>query len=473
MKSKTRNLIKVIVFLLIGFLILNILYAVFRWKDTNGDYMSSFEALASLEDNTVDVLFVGPSYTFTTMNPAVFWEDYGLATFNMSISGQDKNSTVGCVKEVLKTQKPKVVMIDAAGSLFDKHEVQGNLYRNTIAMDLSLNDLEVISKSVDLKDRLNYILRWPIVHTRYKELQRYDFEQYMPSIYTMGYVYEYQMQERPYIPDIYIYDEVFDISETNKAWVDDLSALAEANGFSLAFYLTAGAADGPLQKTINGLALYLEEKGIPFVDYNKSPLVEELNYSTDFSDYRHMNAYGSQKLAKYIEAFLIENYDLTSHYGEAGYEPWGRALTYKNHIVASQAISANPDMHNIMAYVGALDSLVMVVATEGEYKASALDLQAACLAFGLTEEDYEKGGTWVIEDHEKIAELSEAGEYVKKVNSAENLVISKITGANDCFVTNASVGTLYYRNTDQNANGVYLFVYDKVTDKVICNLSFQ
>ena len=109
---KIKNAAKIIVFCILFLFFLNRIYDIFSWKDTAGDYTSSMEVFYDLEDNIVDVLFLGSSHVYCSIIPAILWEDYGMASFNMAISGQDLAGSYYNFKEALKTQDLKVVCVD-------------------------------------------------------------------------------------------------------------------------------------------------------------------------------------------------------------------------------------------------------------------------------------------------------------------------------------------------------------------------
>ena len=102
-----RKVLKTIEYILFAALVIGavaILYNVLSWKDTNGNYMSTTKQLYETDDNLIDVVFMGSSHCYCGIYPAVLWEDAGIAAFDMSTSGQDRNSTYHMLAELLKTQ---------------------------------------------------------------------------------------------------------------------------------------------------------------------------------------------------------------------------------------------------------------------------------------------------------------------------------------------------------------------------------
>ena len=47
-----------------------------------------------------------------------------------------------------------------------------------------------------------------------------------------------------------------------------------------------------------------------------------VDYSTDLSDTDHVNIQGATKLTHYLGDYLMTNYNLTSHAGDASYADW-------------------------------------------------------------------------------------------------------------------------------------------------------
>ena len=71
-----KSFIKILV--LVSFLVgtVCLVYNALSWKDTTGGYLSSYTQLYNLEDDTVDVLFVGSSHVYCDIYPCYLWRDY-------------------------------------------------------------------------------------------------------------------------------------------------------------------------------------------------------------------------------------------------------------------------------------------------------------------------------------------------------------------------------------------------------------
>jgi len=120
--------IRAVTFGIIAILCICQVYKILSWKDTTGAYLSATQQLYATEDELIDLVFMGSSHCFCGVNPSVLWDTYGISAFDMAISGQDKSSTYHTLKELLKTQSPKVVCIDMWGVVFEEHGVESNVY---------------------------------------------------------------------------------------------------------------------------------------------------------------------------------------------------------------------------------------------------------------------------------------------------------------------------------------------------------
>ena len=232
--SARKKLIQVVAILLFTAVSLCCLYKVYdvlRWKDTTGDYLSSFEQLYATDNNLIDVAFVGSSHCFCGITPAFMWEEKGIAGFDMSVSGQDRDSAYHHIKELLKTQSPKVIVVDLFALTFDEHAEEGNIYRNLLSMRTSKNSVELVTEYAHKSEWENYISRFPIVHTRYRELTEYDFDLPAQNYYGRGALFQFrQNPQTKYVIDEKKVEKT-ELSDDNKEWLEALIKLSKDEHF--------------------------------------------------------------------------------------------------------------------------------------------------------------------------------------------------------------------------------------------------
>ena len=329
--SCIKRILVIIVFLLLLSAFLIGTYKVLNWKDTTGDYFSSTKQMYELNNNTVDVAFFGPSVFYNGINPAILWEEDGIASFNASVAGQDRNASYYFVKEFIKKQSPKVVVLSATYFFHDHYDLEGNLYRNTISLNQSQNYVDLVNDIVPPNEKsannklTDYYLRWPIIHGRYKELKKYDFYDTNEYKDTLGFSFTPdRWSDGVFEEDSLNSEYVLEISEQNRAWVDEMKKLADENGFELLVVATPKVYDITSRGKLNGCYAYLDTLGIKQIDFVESE---------DMCDASHPNAYGAEKISKYLSAYLKDNYSLADHRGNEEYEIYDRSVTKYNHNV--------------------------------------------------------------------------------------------------------------------------------------------
>lgn len=468
-----KKAISCVLFLTLLFFTIYKVYDILSWKDTTGGYQSSTQQLYATEEDLMDVIFVGSSHCYCAVFPEKLWSGYGIAGFNMAVSGQDKDSSFHMVKEVLKTQSPKVVCVDMYGLVFDEHGVQGNVYRNMLAMKLSRNSIELVQDYIEEDEQMDYILRWPIIHTRYKELTKYDFVQYELSIYGRGNSVVWEVGSAAKPEEAIACDEIGELGEKNKKWLDEFYALSKEHDFELVFFVAPFAATEEEQLIINAAKAYADDRGIDFFDFNKLGESVGLNYQTDFCDAFHCNVNGGNKITAYFGEYLSTTHNLTDNRGDERYWQWEDAYTYYEQVEKAYILPQMQSIEDYIDYLETIQHITCVVSLEGDYKESTLDLKSAMLSMGMTEEEYEAGGTFIYKDGklEKILDGDSTETVVYELNEYDafkiqnkQLLDEESTNLEDIMFNMEAVGCVY--------NGVSFVVYDDFKKELINKKGF-
>ena len=113
-----KSVVRIICFLLILVLCLGYANSVFKVKYGDGIY--DVTKFYELEDNTVDVLFLGSSHAFEDFNTGTLWDEYGMSSFILAGSVQPMWNTYFYLKEALKTQTPKLIVLEGYCTVFSE-----------------------------------------------------------------------------------------------------------------------------------------------------------------------------------------------------------------------------------------------------------------------------------------------------------------------------------------------------------------
>ena len=110
-----RNVIKSLCFLLLFVILFAQFMHIFQFKYGDGIY--PLTQLYKEQEDSADVMCFGSSHVFENVNTGILWEEYGIADFNLCGSIQPMWNTYYYMKEALKTQHPKVMVLDVFGAI--------------------------------------------------------------------------------------------------------------------------------------------------------------------------------------------------------------------------------------------------------------------------------------------------------------------------------------------------------------------
>ena len=112
-------------------------------------------AVSSQPENSLDVLFLGDSEAYSGFVPMALWKDTGIASFVCASVDQKPYETEDFLREALKNQSPKVVVLETVILLSQQKP------DDTIEIDLDLDELDATSAELkatyqEIKD---YVLK--------------------------------------------------------------------------------------------------------------------------------------------------------------------------------------------------------------------------------------------------------------------------------------------------------------------------
>ena len=344
-------------FALLAFITVN-LYQVLSWKDTMG-----ITGLYRFPPDSTDVLFVGSSHSYCSVNTALLWRNHGIAARDIAEAGQVFPASYHYLREALKTQHPRVVFVELYGFDLTIRPSTGNHYRNTLNMRWSenyvgnldgvLSTVETKAGGEDLSDvRKRIMLKFPVVHTRYSEVTRADFEgddsklRYLSRWTTSTFDPPEALGETG----------VEALTDAQRQSLDELVALARQHNFRLVLWMAPYMLTTGKMKVFNAVEQYAAENGVECQNLLKR--VDELGF--DFSaDMRyepkkggHMNVYGAQKVTRYFGDLLAAGGDLPDRRGDPGYAWYDEMSREWDVRVAAQAMDEAKDLK---AYAEAVD----------------------------------------------------------------------------------------------------------------------
>ena len=459
-----KRLIKVSAFCLIFVMLFSYSYKIFSWKDGVGGYSSaSITLYEELDDNIVDVLFLGSSHCFASISNTQLWDDYGMGAFNMVVSGQDMASTYYHMDEVFKTQSPKVVCVELYGITFENHAVTANIYRNTLSMKYSKNFLDLVEAIVPEEDKKDYLLKWPIIHTRYRELEKRDFVDNSPA-YLGGDASNSRITDLGQI-DIYQGTDVTAISDKNQMYVQKIIDLAKENDAQLCFFIVPYEAGEETQKQFKYIQKYVNDQSIPVI--NMFEKYDEIGFDahTDFSDNGHTNEYGAKKITSYMGDYLKKNYDIPNRSGDDRYYLWEEnSIAFERELI-NQNLTTIYTFSEYLNTLYNLDGYTVAFVTNGDPSCSEINVSEELIKLGIDPSLTTDGGAVVISNNEILFNSSDK-EFLFYTDLLNHTLAVKREDETNIL----RVDKRTYYSID---NGIHVLVYDNVLGQIADFVGFN
>lgn len=313
-ESKKRKitiirLIKVIVFLA-GFVGLSVIVSYMLTPKSShpesGISYPSARGFYGEPENTIDIVVLGNSGAYSGFSPMELWNKFGYVSYVASEGNQNLGESICIFDEVLKRQKPKLLIIDVDCFWQTKNE---------------LARIEYSLKA--------YLYRWfPMFkyHDRWKTTtldEMFAEKQYNYRTTTKG---QYLSRDTKALEKEFVMEETDKVEEVPKSSVVFMNILlkkCEENGIEVLLIDIPATYSWNYAKH-NGVEAFAKEKGLHFIDL--SLVTDEkyaINWEKDTRDGgRHLNSYGARKVTRYLGEFIQENYDIEDKRGDEAYSQW-------------------------------------------------------------------------------------------------------------------------------------------------------
>lgn len=334
-EKKSRKIVKKVlataVFGCLLVLVLYILNTTLQVKYEDG--VLSMQDFYQYPQDSIDVLMLGSSHLGSNIDPTQLYEEYGIASYNLWGSAQPTWNTYYYLKEALKHQKPKVVVLETYVVAQDNDTTgYGTLIKSTSGMHLNENKFDSIYDSINNFDEIgmDVFLGWPTYHTRYTELGKQDFSRYFWN-YTLG---DKKVSSWSHIAckanDVSGVTDTAPLAAKHEKYFRKIIELCKSEEIDLFLFTAPYIVSDKEEMRFNTIAAIAKEENLPYENYNLTYENFNLDYTNDFADeLGHMNDSGIDKITSYLGAYLKENYELSdTAYGKLFMEQKDETQSY-------------------------------------------------------------------------------------------------------------------------------------------------
>ncbi len=355
-----KKIFKLIIFIIVFVLLLCIFNEIFNPSGTLNEWYSTncIRDFYKQKADTIDVIYLGNSCVYTGISPVEIYENSGITGYSFSSSGQKTWSSYYLLKDALKTQKPKVVFLEAGETLCEQKDEEELNKRNVIdSMPLSENKLSMINDSIynfSQYDKLGCIFPILRYHSRWNRIKENDLRKFAKKgeITYKGYLLERKIaaynqkddkdkkrdirdkkenenQNNDLVNNI---KENADLENSKKNVTDDseyainkIMKLCKENNCELVLIKIPEPTYWTSTK-YEAVKNFAEKKGLKYIDLNYDSNIT-MDWNDDTQDGgNHLNVYGAEKIGNYLANYLKVNFELEDHREDKKYNSWNELV---------------------------------------------------------------------------------------------------------------------------------------------------
>ncbi len=279
-----------------------------KWTDRALD---AVEAFHSLPEQSIEVVVYGSSHAWKGVETTEMYEKHGINAYNYGGNWQHINTTSLFIKDSLRTQSPKIALIET--------------YRaNAVLADSDLNgEIYYTKKAGAFKDKYKYLRQCfgncleryvsyyiPLItfHENWGNLEEENFDKNNAVDYFLSKK-GYEGSGSSAIASIKNYKnfEQYELNNDAIIILNDIVSLCRDRGIEVIFFTVPYEGE---YHYADAMEAYAEANGCAYLNLFERMDEVGINGSTDFRDIDHLNDNGARKVADYIGEYIRENYDV-------------------------------------------------------------------------------------------------------------------------------------------------------------------
>ncbi len=256
------------------------------------------------DDDTIDVLVLGDSLSYSSISPMMMWKEEGFTAYVCGTSAQQLYESMNFLKQAFVNQKPKIVILETNA-----------IYRSFSSIKTIENSFHRLFPVFQYHDRWKSILPvdfgGSVEYTWRDDLKGFKYSNKIDGINAQDYMRKS--------------DQAAEIPELNRQYVKDMAKLCEENDAQMILISTPSSVNWNYKRH-NGIRLLAEEYGLNYYDLNLLSEDISIDWSRDTRDKGdHLNYFGARKVSAYLGRFLKNEYALPDHRQDKNYQSWNEA----------------------------------------------------------------------------------------------------------------------------------------------------
>ncbi len=316
MKRSIKIILRIALFLVLFCFVFYLVDTTLQFKYDDG--ITPMEDFYSYPEDSIDVIMLGSSHLGVNVDTTILANQYGIASYKLWGSTQPIWNAYYNLVEALKTQHPKVVVLEALGLAHDtEYYGSANAVKNTFGLRWSRNKVDAIQASFEPDEVMDALFPLAQYHSRYAELEAKDFSYYFwddphSEHNTQNWDAVCPMEEPS------TSQKTLPLGDKQLKYLKKIIYLCEKNDIPLVVFTAPYTIPDEERARLNTANELLTEENIDQLDCLTNYKDYGIDFSTDFGDTAgHLNSAGCAKLSSILGEYLRSHYDLPDRTGDA------------------------------------------------------------------------------------------------------------------------------------------------------------
>ena len=359
MKTKTRNLFRLICFVIILTLLYSAVSYLFIPKDKE---WKNFRGLYAVAMDSLDIIYFGGSVCIVSWMPYEVWHKSGLTSYALGKSNFPSFAYKSVINEALSYQSPQLLIIDARPFVYTYTGLHDEIIStiplirclktyspqryliSEICYSIYSDEVEEGKREATSETFASMFFDIVRYHGNWSSLDSSFFpnaENFLPYNYSKGFLKVTRHEALTLCNN----SGIVSSQAVNSRAESDLTTLLDyldSIGMNALFVVAPYDECANEKAQYNYLSNIIASRGQRFVDFNDFCDEIGIDGDTDFYSSNHLSVFGAEKYTSYLSAYIKENYSIHSVHSDAvigswerGYPLWNEHLTALKGAVAA------------------------------------------------------------------------------------------------------------------------------------------
>ncbi len=284
------------------------------------DTTRKVEGFYAEEKNSLDFIFVGSSQMFTSVVPAVLWEEYGITSYDFGANEQPMYMSYYYIKEALKYQDPKAIVLEVSYCNDGEYAHEGVHHINLDDLRMGFTKLEAIFDVIPAGERWPYLFELAKYHDTWTDFDKASLKYIAADKHNP---YKGYTPSQDGFPDGGVFnEEIARVTEKSKlpklsvTYMKKIIELCKEQRVDLVFLKTPNDHLRN-QPDYNAVAELAEEYDIPYLDLNRQ-----------MKGQLHNHVFHAETITKRIGEWLTGMYEVEDKRENPEYAGWHEDAQY-------------------------------------------------------------------------------------------------------------------------------------------------